>query len=601
MGTSLTLKTAALITAAALLIVMAWGLMPTFAQQPPEPGPLTGFTLVDASDQSELAALTDGATVHLDDPDGRYAIRANVDSAVGSVQMELSGARTVAPRTENIVPYSLYGDYQDGSVRKLNGEALPAGSYMLETIAYSQRTLGGDKLGTLRVSFTIAALMPTPTPTRTPAPTITPTPSATPTPTRTPGAEQTTVATQTPTSTPTSNSNATLTVDSAGTVSLDWRDDSRAERYAVDLWMFPTYRNLPRNGIDITMDGSSAVVSGLPTDYPYYAFMIWTYYPNYPASGSTNRFAVEVVNPEEYRLLPTATPTVTPIPPTATPTPVGLPARPNQPTAEMRSDGSVALEWDAVDLADSYEVWLWHHVVFGFLQRWVKLPFDGLDIQVEGYTRENIGLEFGEDRLSAVVTNLPVKEWYYFVVRAVNDVGPSGISEQVGVENTLEQTATSTPIPTPTGTPTPTATATPTLTRTSTPTVTPTATATPTPTPTSVPLTVEFLTNTVPSSHSGAGRSFAVRVRFSEAVPTGYRILRDRALRVTNGEAIKFRRVNGSSALREIHVMPDSNSAVTLVLAATTDCSAAAAICTADGRPLSNGLSLTIPGPSRRD
>ena len=431
--------------------------------------------------------------------------------------MELSGARTVAPRTENIVPYSLYGDYQDGSVRKLNGEALPAGSYMLETIAYSQRTLGGDKLGTLRVSFTIAALMPTPTPTRTPAPTITPTPSATPTPTRTPGAEQTTVATQTPTSTPTSNSNATLTVDSAGTVSLDWRDDSRAERYAVDLWMFPTYRNLPRNGIDITMDGSSAVVSGLPTDYPYYAFMIWTYYPNYPASGSTNRFAVEVVNPEEYRLLPTATPTVTPIPPTATPTPVGLPARPNQPTAEMRSDGSVEIEWDAVDLADSYEVWLWHHVVFGFLQRWVKLPFDGLDIQVEGYTRENIGLEFGEDGLSAVVTNLPVKEWYYFVVRAVNDVGASGISEQVGVENTLEQTATSTPIPTPTGTPTPTATATPTLTRTSTPTVTPTATATPTPTPTSVPLTVEFLTSTVPSSPLGSRKVF----RRSRAVQRG--------------------------------------------------------------------------------
>ena len=325
------------------------------------------------------------------------------------------------------------------------------------------------------------------------------------------------------------------------------------------------------------MDGSSAVVSSLPTNYPYYAFMVWTYYPNYPASGSTNRFAVEVVNPEEYRLLPTATPTVTPIPPTATPTPVGLPARPTQPTAEMRSDGSVEIEWDAVELADSYEVWLWHHVVFGFLRRWVKLPFGGLDIEVEGYTRENIGLEFGEDGLSAVATNLPVKEWYYFVVRAVNDVGASGISERVGVANTLEQTAT----PTPTGTPTPTATA--------------------TPTPTVAPLTVEFLTNTVPSSHSGGGRSFAVRVRFSEAVPTGYRVLRDRALRVTNGEATKFRRVNGSDALREVHVMPYSNASVTLELVATTDCSAVAAICTEDGRPLSNGLSLTIPGPSRRD
>ena len=44
------------------------------ADDPPadvdDPGPLAGFTLVDAADQSVLASLTDGASVELTDPDG---------------------------------------------------------------------------------------------------------------------------------------------------------------------------------------------------------------------------------------------------------------------------------------------------------------------------------------------------------------------------------------------------------------------------------------------------------------------------------------------------------------------------------------------------
>ena len=130
----------------------------TDVDEAPPAGPLTGFTLVDAADQSVLAALGHGASVPLAAPDtGSYGIRADVDSnaTVGSVKLELSGGKSVGPRTENVAPYSLYGDDQNGEGRKLRGESLPVGSYTLKAEVYSERALGGDKLGTLEVDFTV--------------------------------------------------------------------------------------------------------------------------------------------------------------------------------------------------------------------------------------------------------------------------------------------------------------------------------------------------------------------------------------------------------------------------------------------------------------
>ena len=152
----------------------------------PEPegettGPLTGFTLVDASDQTALATLTDGGSVALDDPaSGDYAVRADVESgsAIGSVHLDLTGAKSHS-QTENIAPYSLYGD--EGA-NALTGEALPVGSYELEATAYSQKNKGGNELATLSVSFTVAEAAPTPRPTPTPTPTPTPSPAPTPEP-----------------------------------------------------------------------------------------------------------------------------------------------------------------------------------------------------------------------------------------------------------------------------------------------------------------------------------------------------------------------------------------------------------------------------------
>ena len=119
----------------------------------PGSGPLAGFTVVDASDQTMVETLANGGTLALDDPEnGSYGIRADVeaDTEIGSVRLELTGAKDV-DETENLAPYSLYGDGDNG----LNGEALPAGQYTLKATAHAERDLNGNVLGTLQVSFTV--------------------------------------------------------------------------------------------------------------------------------------------------------------------------------------------------------------------------------------------------------------------------------------------------------------------------------------------------------------------------------------------------------------------------------------------------------------
>ena len=44
---------------------------------------------------------------------------------------------------------------------------------------------------------------------------------------------------------------------------------------------------------------------------------------------------------------------------------------------------------------------------------------------------------------------------------------------------------------------------------------------------------------------------------------------------------------------------PDSNADVSVALPVTTDCDAQGAICTRDGRKLSNSLNFTVSGPNQ--
>ena len=120
-----------------------------------EAAELTGFTLVDAATNGDLMALAEGVTVRLGDLlASSYGIRAEMSpgAAPGSVRLELSGAKTAA-RTDDAAPWSLYGD----GAGRINGAALPPGSYTLTATAYADSGGRGEERGSLEVSFTVAA------------------------------------------------------------------------------------------------------------------------------------------------------------------------------------------------------------------------------------------------------------------------------------------------------------------------------------------------------------------------------------------------------------------------------------------------------------
>ena len=101
-----------------------------------------------------------------------------------------------------------------------------------------------------------------------------------------------------------------------------------------------------------------------------------------------------------------------------------------------------------------------------------------------------------------------------------------------------------------------------------------------------------------PAEHEGPDSTFSVRLVFSEAVTAGYRNLRDEAIRATNGAVRKASRVNGSSAEWEVTVAPSSREAVTVSISGGSDaCRQGDAVCTEDGRRLSNSPSVTVEGP----
>ena len=113
-----------------------------------------------------------------------------------------------------------------------------------------------------------------------------------------------------------------------------------------------------------------------------------------------------------------------------------------------------------------------------------------------------------------------------------------------------------------------------------------------------VPLTVS-LKAAAPDSHNGSSE-FTFEIEFSEEFGLSYKTLRDFAFTETGGEVRKAQRMDKPSNVRWlITVEPNGNGDVTIELPATTDCNAEGAICTGDGRMLSNSLNFTISGPGQ--
>ena len=109
-----------------------------------------------------------------------------------------------------------------------------------------------------------------------------------------------------------------------------------------------------------------------------------------------------------------------------------------------------------------------------------------------------------------------------------------------------------------------------------------------------LPLTVSLENS--PATHNGTD-VFSLEIRFSEEFPLSYRTLKFHALQVTGGTVTKAQRVDNSSDHWRITVRPDADGNVTIVLPVTDDCDDQGAICTGDGRKLSNSLESTVAGP----
>ncbi len=113
-----------------------------------------------------------------------------------------------------------------------------------------------------------------------------------------------------------------------------------------------------------------------------------------------------------------------------------------------------------------------------------------------------------------------------------------------------------------------------------------------------VPLTVS-VTVSAPASHDGSSE-FTFEIEFSEEFGLSYRTLKFDAFNVTGGSVERAQRTDKPSNVRWlITVKPQGNGDVTIELPATTDCNADGAICTGDGRMLSNSLSFTVSGPGQ--
>jgi hypothetical protein len=119
---------------------------------PTQEAQVTSFTLVNADNNQDLQTLAWGTVINLATlPTQKLNIRANTNpSTVGSVLFTLDGAQTIT-RTENIVPYTLFGD-QNGNY---NAVTPATGSYTLTATPYSSSNAEGTAGTPLSLSFTV--------------------------------------------------------------------------------------------------------------------------------------------------------------------------------------------------------------------------------------------------------------------------------------------------------------------------------------------------------------------------------------------------------------------------------------------------------------
>ena len=108
------------------------------------------------------------------------------------------------------------------------------------------------------------------------------------------------------------------------------------------------------------------------------------------------------------------------------------------------------------------------------------------------------------------------------------------------------------------------------------------------------PLTASFAL--APEAHDGEN-GFKLRIAFSDAVEITPEDMRDHALLVSGGTVTGAATVKGRSDLWELTVQPSGTGPVSVLAPLGRACTDPGALCTADGRSLTAGPALVVPGP----
>ncbi len=111
------------------------------------------------------------------------------------------------------------------------------------------------------------------------------------------------------------------------------------------------------------------------------------------------------------------------------------------------------------------------------------------------------------------------------------------------------------------------------------------------------PLTASF--ESAPEAHDGES-GFQVRIAFSEDVEITPEDMRDHALLVSGGTVTGAEGVDGRQDLWELTLEPSGTGPVSILTPPGRACTETGALCTADGRSLTDSPALVVPGPPAR-
>src|SRR5690606_40985442 len=119
---------------------------------------VVGFTLIDAISHTEIGTLNDGDIIDLDNyPQNNFSVLAHTGTVeVGSVIFDLNGEE--AYHIENIAPYSLNGDYDNGT--KYYPVEFPIGMNTVTATPYSGLNGSGEAGIPLTVTFEVFRTTP---------------------------------------------------------------------------------------------------------------------------------------------------------------------------------------------------------------------------------------------------------------------------------------------------------------------------------------------------------------------------------------------------------------------------------------------------------